>query len=183
MTITGNNAQFSALSGAHGLVLDDVTAGDVTATPGAGGSGTLPAGDYVYTVVAINSLGQSIGSEITASAVPANGSVNLSIDYADTDATSIRVFRRPASGTYGGSLGGLVYESNYTSPGPLAWTDNGSVSGNGALPPIVNSTLSLTGQEVLGANLGITDLSGFQVMVDNGSPTDFTATNCRFHSQ
>lgn len=170
ITITGSNAQFSELSGSHGLVLDNVTAGDVTGVAGAGGSGTLPAGDYVYTVVAVNSLGQSTGSEVTVNGIPANGSVNLTVDYADPDATSIRVYRRPASGSYGGTLGGLVYESNYTPPGPLAWVDNGSVSGNGATPPSINSTVSLTGQEVLGSNLGITSVSGFTIAVDNGTP-------------
>jgi len=174
ITITGNNSQFSQLSGSHALTLDNVTAADVAASAGGAGSGTLPAGDYIYTVVAMNSLGQSTGEEITVNGVPANGSINLTVDYADTDATSIRIFRRPASGTYGGTLGGLVYESSYTPPGPLAWTDNGSVAGNGSLPPTINSTLSLTGQEVLGSSLGVTDLSGFEISVDNGAPITLT---------
>lgn len=167
VTITGNNAQFSALSGAHGGVLTNVVVGDTTATPAAGG--TLPAGNYVYTVVAVNALGQSTGEELTVNNVPANGQVNLSVHYADADATSIRVYRRPANGTYGGTLGGLIYEGAYTSPGPLAVNDNGSVAGNGATPPSLNSTLLLTGQEVLGGNLGVTSTSGFEISVDNGT--------------
>jgi flagellar hook protein FlgE len=169
LTITGNNAQFSALSGTHAGVLANVVAGDTTLTAGGAGSGTLPAGNYVYTVVAVNSLGQSTGAEVTVNNVPANGSVNLSVHYADVDATSIRVYRRPANGTYGGTLGGLVYDSAYTPPGPLNWNDNGSAPGNGATPPTLNSTISLTGQEVLGTNLGVTTTSGFEIAVDNGS--------------
>ncbi len=169
ITIIGNNAQYSQASGAHGLVLTDVAAADVGAVAGAGGSGTLPADNYVYTVVAVNSLGQSTGQEITVNGVPANGSVALTINYADADATSVRVYRRTQGGTYSSTLGGLVYESPYTSPGPLAWTDDGSVSGNGATPPAVNTTLALSGQEVLGSNLGVTDLSGFRIAADNGS--------------
>jgi flagellar hook protein FlgE len=34
----------------------------------------------------------------------------------------------------------------------------------------MNSTLLLTGQEVLGTNLGVVDVSGFRIAVDNGSP-------------
>jgi flagellar hook protein FlgE len=167
ITITGNNAQFSALSGVHAGELTNVVAGDTTATPAAGG--TLPAGNYVYTVVAVNALGQSTGQELTVNNVPANGQVNLSVHYTDADATSIRVYRRPANGTYGGTLGGLIYEGAYTSPGPLAVNDNGSVAGNGATPPSINSTLLLSGQEVLGNNLGVTSTAGFEISVDNGT--------------
>jgi flagellar hook protein FlgE len=171
ITIIGDNAHSSELSGTHALELNDVAAGDVTLTAGGANSGTLPTGNYVYTVVAVNSLGESTGQEITVNNVPANGSVNLDIHYADTDATSVKVYRRPANGTYGGALGGLVYQSNYTPPGPMNWIDDGSSAGNGAVPPSLNSTLSLTGQEVLGTNLGVTDLSGFRISVDNGSWT------------
>lgn len=173
INIIGNNAQFSQLSGAHARVLDNVTAANISSTVGGAGSGTLPAGDYVYTVVGVNSLGQSTGDEVTVSSVPANGSIDLTVNYPDTDATSVRIYRRQASDTYGGNLGGLVYESNYTPGTPLNWTDNGSIAGNGANPPSSNTTLSLTGREVLGSNLGVTDLSGFQISVDNGLPITF----------
>lgn len=169
ITITGTNAQFSEMSGIHGLVLDDVVVADVAAVAGAGGSGTLPAGDYVYTVIATNSLGQSIGEEITAAAVPADGSVDLTVTYADTDATQIEIYRRPAGSTYDSTLGGRIATLNYTAPGPLVFTDDGSQPGGREIPPSVNSTISLTGDEELGAQLGVTDVDGFRIAIDNGS--------------
>lgn len=174
ITVTGMNAQFSELSGTHRLVLDDVVAADVAGLAGAPGSGTLPADNYVYTVIATNSLGQSIGEEITVAGVPANGSVDLTVTYADTDVTEIEIYRRPAAGTYDGTLGGRIATLAYVAPGPLLFTDDGSSPGGGEIPPSVNSTLSLTGDETLGAQLGITDLSGFRISVDNGSWINLT---------
>ncbi len=170
VTITGTNAVFSELSGSHALVLDDVIAADVATAVGAPGSGTLPADDYVYTVIAINSLGQSLGEEITVNGIPANGSVDLTITYADPDVAYIEIYRRPAGGTYDGTLGGKIGTMlPYAAPGPLVFTDDGSVPGGGEIPPSLNSTLSLTGDERLGAQLGVTDVSGFRISVDNGS--------------
>ncbi|MEE9553071.1 MAG: flagellar hook-basal body complex protein [candidate division Zixibacteria bacterium] len=169
ITVTGTNAQFSELSGTHRLVLDDVVAADIAGLAGGAGSGTLPADDYVYTVIATNSLGQSMGEEITVATVPANGSVDLTITYPDTDVTQIEIYRRPVGGTYDGTLGGRIATLPYVAPGPLAFNDDGSVSGGGEMPPSVNSTLLLTGGETLGTQLGVTDLSGFRISVDNGS--------------
>ena len=169
VTITGTNAQFSELSGTHRLVLDDIIAADVAAVAGAPASGTLPADDYIYTVIATNSLGRSIGEEITVAGVPANGSVDLTITYADADVTEIEIYRRPAGGSYDGTLGGRIATLAYAAPGPLAFNDDGSSPGGGEIPPSVNSTLSLTGSEELGAQLGVTDLAGFAISVDNGS--------------
>ena len=169
LTITGTNAVFSELSGSHALVLDDVTAADLATLIGGGGSGTLPADDYVYTVIAVNSLGKSLGEEVTVSPVPANGSVQLTMTYADLDVTQIEIYRRPAGGTYGGTLGGRIATLAYAAPGPLVFTDDGSVPGGGEIPPSLNSTISLTGDERLGTQLGVTDVSGFRISVDNGS--------------
>jgi len=169
ITITGTNAQFSQMSGIHGMVLDDVLAADTAGLAGGAGTGTLPAGDYVYTIIATNSLGQSTGEEITVAGVPANGSVDLTVTYADTDATQIEIYRRPAGGTYDGTLGGRIATLPYAAPGPLAFTDDGSQAGGREIPPSVNSTISLTGDEELGAQLGVTDVTGFRVAVDNGS--------------
>ncbi len=169
LTITGTNAVFSELSGSHALVLDDVTAADIATLIGGGGSGTLPADDYVYTVIAVNSLGKSLGEEVTVSPVPANGSVQLTMTYGDLDVTQIEIYRRPAGGTYGGTLGGKIATLDYTAPGPLVFTDDGSVPGGGEIPPSLNSTISLTGDERLGTQLGVTDVSGFRISVDNGS--------------
>lgn len=169
ITITGTNAAFSELSGSHAMVLDDVIAADIATVIGGGGTGTLPADDYVYTVIAVNSLGKSLGEEVTVSPVPANGSVDLTVTYADTDVTEIEIYRRPAGGTYGGTLGGRIATLAYAAPGPLVFTDDGSVSGGGEIPPSLNSTISLTGDERLGTQLGVTDVSGFRISVDNGS--------------
>lgn len=169
VTITGTNAVFSELSGSHALVLDDVTAADIATIIGGGGTGTLPADDYVYTVIAVNSLGKSLGEEVTVSPVPANGSVELTITYADLDVTEIEIYRRPAGGTYGGTLGGRIATLAYAAPGPLVFTDDGSVSGGGEIPPSLNSTISLTGDERLGTQLGVTDVSGLRISVDNDS--------------
>lgn len=169
VTITGTNAVFSELSGSHAFVLDDVTAADIATVIGAGGTGTLPADDYVYTVIAVNSLGKSLGEEVTVSPVPANGSVELTVNYADTDVTEIEIYRRPAGGSYGGTLGGRIATLAYAAPGPLVFTDDGSVPGGGEIPPSLNSTISLTGDERLGTQLGVTDISGFRISVDNGS--------------
>jgi flagellar hook protein FlgE len=169
VTITGTNAVFSELAGSHALVLDDVTAADIATVIGGGGSGTLPADDYVYTVIAVNSLGKSLGEEVTAGPVPDNGSVELTITYADPDVTQVEIYRRPAGGTYGGTLGGRIATLDYTAPGPLVFTDDGSVPGGGEIPPSLNSTVSLTGDERLGTQLGVTDVSGFRISVDNGS--------------
>ena len=169
ITVTGTNAQFSQLSGTHRLVLDDVVAADVAGVAGGAGTGTLPADNYVYTIIATNSLGQSLGEEITVAAVPANGSVDLTIIYPDTDVTQIEIYRRTAGGTYDGTLGGRIATLAYAAPGPLAFNDDGSSAGGGEIPPSVNSTLSLTGGEEIGAQLGVTDLTGFRISVDNGS--------------
>ncbi|UCC79190.1 MAG: flagellar hook-basal body complex protein [Candidatus Zixiibacteriota bacterium] len=167
VTITGSNAQYSELSGVHANTLDDVVAGDVATVVGGGGTGTLPADDYVYTVIAQNSLGNSTGVEITVIGVPANGSVDLTITYADPDVTSIQIYRRPAGGTYGGTLGGKIYEGAYAAPGPLNFTDDGSQSGDGAIPPSINTTLTLDSATQLSA-IGVTDVSGFRLAVDGG---------------
>jgi len=168
VTISGTNAQYSELSGAHINTLDDVVAGDVGTVVGGAGSGTLPADNYVYTVIAVNSLGQSTGAEITVNGVLANGSVDLTINYADPDVASIQIYRRQAGGTYGGTLGGKIYDNAYAAPGPLNWTDDGAISGDGTSPPTVNATLTLTANSKL-SDIGVTDVSGFRMSVDGGT--------------
>ncbi len=168
ITILGDNARFSELSGSHAMVLDDVVVADIGTAVGGAGTGTLPAGDYVYTVIAINSLGESIGQEINVVGVPASGSIDLTVNYADPDVTSIRVYRRTAGGTYEGVLGGRLSEMAYAAPGPLLWTDDGLISGDGVPPPSINTTLSLSGGNQL-SSLGVTDVNGFRMRVDGGA--------------
>ncbi|MCD6161901.1 MAG: flagellar hook-basal body complex protein [candidate division Zixibacteria bacterium] len=172
--ITGNNASFSQLSGVHAKELDDLGAGDVTTADNLDGAGVLaPGTNYFYTVVAVNGIGQSTGVEFSHTLGAGQDSIVLDWSgYPDlADADQVFIYRSTTSGDYTGGNDGLIAIENVGAPD--TFTDLGTAPLSNTNPPTINSTLSLTGSELLSA-LGITDVSDFQISVDNGSFTTIT---------
>lgn len=85
-------------------------------------SGTLNAGTYYYRVTAINSLGETLGSQ--EKSITAGASAGVIISWsAITDATSYKI--------YGRSLSNELYIATTTN---TTYTDNGSITPSGILP-------------------------------------------------
>jgi flagellar hook protein FlgE len=167
ITITGSNAQYSQQLGAHARQLDDFLAAHSTLTSHNDGAGVLtPGALYHYTIVATNSLGESVGVERDVTIGAADDSVVLDWSaYPDlADATSVRIYRRLDGQQYTDANNGFIAE--VAVGGTNTYTDLG-VAGTSTAPPSLNTTVNLSGQERLSA-LGVTNASGFQISLDNG---------------
>lgn len=170
ITITGQNATFSELSGTHANELDDLALGNVTTADNNSGIGVLvPGTTYYYTVIAQNALGQSTGAEFSHTLAAGNDSVQLDWSaYPDlADATEVWIYRSTVPGDYTAGNNGLIQRA--TVGAPNTFVDNGNPPLSNVNPTTVNSTANLTGNENLGAHLGVTDASGLEIRVDGGS--------------
>ncbi|MCP4583186.1 MAG: flagellar hook-basal body complex protein [candidate division Zixibacteria bacterium] len=175
ITITGENATNSEMLGTHANELDNVAAGEVVTNNFNDGAGLLISGtDYFYTVVAVNALGQSTGFEMTHTLAAGNDSIILDWSaYPDiADATSVSIYRSTISGDYSSGNNGLV--ASVAVGVPNTYTDTGAVAPTNANPPSVNTTVNLTGENILGTQLGVTDATGLQVRVDGGDWINLT---------
>ncbi len=165
ITITGNNAEFSQMAGTHANVLTDVLAVDITPTINVGG-GSLPADDYVYRVIAVNALGQSTCEDIVVNGVALNDSVTLDwTGNIDADATEVWIYRKRATADWTDADCGLLAQ---VAVGANTYIDDYSDQASPSNPSSINTTVNLTGDELLSA-LGVTDISDFQISVDNGA--------------
>lgn len=170
ITITGTNATFSELAGTHAKELDDLVAGDASAADNLDGAGLLiPGTQYFYTVIAVNGLGQSTGVEFSHTLAAGNDSIVIDWSaYADlADADQVYVYRSTVAGDYTQPNNGLIAMVDVGAPN--TYTDTGVDLISNVNPPALNSTLNLSGDERLGAALGVTDASNFQISVDNGA--------------
>ena len=175
ITITGQNATFSELAGAHANELNDLVAGDVATADNNSGIGVLvPGTTYYYTVIAQNALGQSTGVEFSHTLAAGNDSIQLDWSaYPDlADATEMWVYRSTVPGDYTAGNNGLV--ARVAVGAPNTYVDNGAPPQSNVNPTAVNSTVNLTGSETLGNALGVTDTSGLEIRVDSGSWVSLT---------
>ncbi|HEY4280668.1 MAG TPA: hypothetical protein VGM91_20795 [Conexibacter sp.] len=135
--VTGEHSGLANLVPGNPGTIDPPSLDDATAA----GGGTLPAGNYDYSVTATSANGESIGST-TAVTVGANGSALLSWD-AICHATTYRVYRSNA-GANAWSLVGTVPQpaDAFRDPGPvvMSYTDTGATNSPGA-PPATNTAL------------------------------------------
>ena len=179
ITITGENAIFSAQSGVHAKELTGLTPGganDFTATAAATGTGSFSnTGNYSYTIIAINGLGHTEYISDSTTNV-ANATDTVTIDWSayplNSDVISIQIYRKYGAGEYGQPSGnatenGLVAEIDMNVINPTtSWEDDGSDSLSITEPPSTNTTTTITGEESLSA-FGITNVSNLQISVDN----------------
>lgn len=170
ITITGENATFSQLSGNHANELDDLGLGDATATSNLDGAGNLlPGTTYYYTVIAMNELGQSTGVEFGHTLAAGNDSIVIDwLGYPDlADADKINIYRTTVAGDYTQGDNGWIAEIDISGTAPPAsYTDLGDTPISNVNPPAINSTVNLTGQVKL-SDLGIVNATNFQISVDN----------------
>lgn len=134
----------------------------VVATPSLTG-GSLSAGTYSYYVVAANSIGQTVGTNVTATiASGTTGSVVLTWGYV-FGATSYRI--------YGRTSGTEQLIATVSGAKVLTYTDTGSITPSGALLT-VNSTGAVQPEIDATIQLGATALRFERLCVSN-----FVATN------
>jgi len=175
ITVTGENARNSQLSGLHANELNDVEAADLLTTGNTDGAGLLvPGTEYFYTIIAVNALGQSTGTQISHTVGAGEDSTILDWNlYPDlADATEMYIYRSTVSGDYSSGQNGLI--ARVATGAPNTYLDLGDDPESNSNPPSINTTVNLSGGEYLGTSLGVTDASGLQIRVDSGSWINLT---------
>lgn len=162
VTITGANATQSTQIGSSIAGVADMIA--PTAIPSNNG-GLLAGGTYYYYVTAVGASGETLGAETAAvPVVGPTGSVRLT--WAPiAGAQSYNIYRTTVPGAYGfppnGSVGNVTGNS---------FTDTGA-AGVSDIPAANTATAYLTGAEILGSDLGVTNFIDMSVTVDGGAPS------------
>lgn len=99
---------------------------NIVLTP-SGGGGTFAAGTFFWTVTALNSYGETTGSQEAFATIAVNGSCGISWN-AVTGASTYKVYRSTLTG------GETTSPALVTSTGSTSYTDTGSVPTSGAAP-------------------------------------------------